>query len=399
MWRGFHKMSAERFEAMASFPSTFETNSPKGVLDLGVNPRNHKQSLFAVVEDDLFEPSFIQNILETALHTGYAPALLNQGDGKQEVGIVNNEVRQSQRCVIDSPAIAGGIWDAMKHLLPHPQDLPGPDFNSTSSSSSIDHTTTTTSVTPTESDGTGAEDKDKGTCKGGKWMWVPVCVNPRLRVLKYTAGDHFEVHQDGSYTYTMPTTTSPPPPPTTTTTTTTTTTILPTEREDEYNGLGVKGEEKEKGKGRDRTLRSFLTLQLYLSNGGGVDHIGGSTRFFIDYDAKKDIEKGKGTIKRKVKGKGNSGSCPCLSGHPLFGQPCFKHGQEQGQEQGQGQEQEDGQGQGQICEVRDVVPRSGRVLLFQHNIWHDGERVVSGMKIVLRSEVMYEYLFVPTSPS
>ena len=42
-----------------------------------------------------------------------------------------------------------------------------------------------------------------------------------------------------------------------------------------------------------------------------------------------------------------------------------------------------------LC-VHDVVPRAGRVLVFQHNIWHSGERVSDGTKYVLRSEIMYE---------
>lgn len=38
----------------------------------------------------------------------------------------------------------------------------------------------------------------------------------------------------------------------------------------------------------------------------------------------------------------------------------------------------------------DVVPRTGRVLLFQHrDLLHSGDDVVSGMKLTMRTDVMY----------
>lgn len=38
---------------------------------------------------------------------------------------------------------------------------------------------------------------------------------------------------------------------------------------------------------------------------------------------------------------------------------------------------------------REVVPRSGDALLFQHRQWHEGAVVTSSVKYVLRSDVMY----------
>ena len=38
----------------------------------------------------------------------------------------------------------------------------------------------------------------------------------------------------------------------------------------------------------------------------------------------------------------------------------------------------------------DVVPKSGRVLIFQHReLLHSGDDVVSGMKLTMRTDVMY----------
>lgn len=36
-----------------------------------------------------------------------------------------------------------------------------------------------------------------------------------------------------------------------------------------------------------------------------------------------------------------------------------------------------------------VRPRTGSALLFVHNLFHEGARVVSGRKYVMRSDVMY----------
>ena len=37
----------------------------------------------------------------------------------------------------------------------------------------------------------------------------------------------------------------------------------------------------------------------------------------------------------------------------------------------------------------EVVPRTGMGLLFQHGLWHEGSELRSGVKYVLRSDVMY----------
>lgn len=37
-----------------------------------------------------------------------------------------------------------------------------------------------------------------------------------------------------------------------------------------------------------------------------------------------------------------------------------------------------------------LIPQTGMVLLFQHNIWHEGEELVKGKKYIIRSDIMYE---------
>ncbi len=39
-----------------------------------------------------------------------------------------------------------------------------------------------------------------------------------------------------------------------------------------------------------------------------------------------------------------------------------------------------------ICEL---PPKEGQILLFDPDIWHDGDKVLSGEKYIIRTEVMY----------
>jgi len=238
MWRGYHKWPAEKFEELAAWPSTFPVDSPSGsvLVDGGAK--------YCMVWDGLFasEQSLLDAVLESAELAGYGPALLNQGDDKQEIGELNEAVRKGERAIFTSEELAGSIWRVLAPLMPTRDIVPGKRYAT----------------------------------------WRAVGVNPTLRVLKYKASDTFELHQDGSYSRTST------------------------------------SAEKQ---------RSFLTLQIYLNSGGGVDFTGGATRVF------------------------------CSTDEPVV--------------------------------VADVVPRAGRVLLFQHNIWHTGEAVSDGEKLVLRTEILF----------
>jgi WD40 repeat protein len=37
-----------------------------------------------------------------------------------------------------------------------------------------------------------------------------------------------------------------------------------------------------------------------------------------------------------------------------------------------------------------IAPQSGTLIVFDHSLWHDGERVTSGMKYIMRSDILYE---------
>ena len=41
-----------------------------------------------------------------------------------------------------------------------------------------------------------------------------------------------------------------------------------------------------------------------------------------------------------------------------------------------------------VAEVS-VVPKLGRVLVFDHDVWHTGDEVTDGVKLCVRTDVMY----------
>jgi 2OG-Fe(II) oxygenase superfamily len=265
MWRGYHKLGSDdaftRIAAAVPSSGAGAASSPAGPL-----PSACVDGKFAVVCDGAVDPAVCEEILARGEAAGYTDALLNTGDGRQEVGELNTQSRRSQRHTFHDTALAGRLWTLVCPWVPSADVVPGTRYHG---------------------------------------RWVACGVNPCLRILKYDRDDHFELHQDGSY-------------------------LAPAD--------GAQG---------SPATRSFLTLQVYLNTGGGQDFAGGATRFY-----------------------GNVSPGTLADGDVMAG----------------------------LC-VHDVVPRTGRVLVFQHNIWHSGERVSDGTKYVLRSEIMYEEVWGRQPPS
>merc|ERR1719473_1763583 len=133
---------------------------------------------------------------------GFEPALLNVG-----AQVLRTDVRKSGRCIVDDPRAAAELWRRLQHAVP--QELQ--------------------------------------VVKGGD-TWEAVGLNERLRILKYTPGDYFAPHKDGSYV------------------------------------RGLQGESCEVGKRDDQ---SFFTLMIYLNGGDSMK--GGETKFLNPYDQSQDV--------------------------------------------------------------------------------------------------------------
>ena len=246
----------ETFDKLSNIPSTFPVSSPPGEIHIA---GSDGELLFARVIDDAIPVSLCGSIVAAAELKGFEPALLNQGSGQQENGISMTNIRSSYRCIVDDILLSDKLWSIAQKHVPSRDIVPGKRY------------------------------------KG----WIATGVNPRVRILKYSPGERFEMHQDGSYRI-------------------------------------------ESNNGEEHEQQSFMTLQLYLNDGGGIEFTGGSTRFIEPLNPISSLSKDDSNLS-----------------------------------------------DGSIAKVHDVVPISGRLLLFQHNCWHEGEMVTSGIKYVLRSEIMY----------
>ena len=96
-----------------------------------------------------------RNLIDFSEQTGYEPALLNVG----AANILATDTRKSHRCMIDNCDLANALYERVKHLVP------------------------TTLF-------------ERGN--GGREMEA-VGLNERLRFLRYTSGDYFVQHMDGTY--------------------------------------------------------------------------------------------------------------------------------------------------------------------------------------------------------
>lgn len=303
MWRGYHKFqSDELFTRVAEAQPREQapTSSRAGLIEGIVD----KEPKWALVADDIVGEALCQEIMALALANGFTDALLNTGADRQEVGELNTSSRRGQRSTFHHPNLAARLWVLLEPLIPPLSTVPGTRY---------------------------------------KGRWTPAGVNPTLRVLQYSPGDHFELHQDGSYT------------------------IAPS--------------------GEDPGGRSFLTLQIYLNEGGGADFTGGSTRFFKDVAAILAASPSASSLALAPASASNSANSSATTVDNIGS--SSSNGAVACALAAEAAEADEARAKTAPGAVEDVVPRLGRVLLFQHNLWHCGERVSAGCKYVLRSEIMY----------
>jgi len=113
------------------------------------NERDRRKNKFAKILMNVFSPEECNDFIARAERSGFEPALVNTGGGRQEL---ITDVRQSDRCIMDDNSMAAEIFRRIKPYIP------------------------------------------------GEFMGCPIVgLNERLRFLKYNPGDYFKPHCDGSY--------------------------------------------------------------------------------------------------------------------------------------------------------------------------------------------------------
>ena len=161
-------------------------------------PSPRDASKLAIVVKNVFSQEECKAMIKDTECAGYDKALVNAGGGRQ---VLNTDYRKSSRCIVDSVEQAAEIWRRVKDYVP----------------ASWNH---------------------RGE------LWNVVGLNERLRFLRYSPGDFFSPHFDGTYQ-------------------------------------------------RENGDQSFITIQLYLNE----DFKGGATTFLdIDSDAVTAVQPKTGSV-------------------------------------------------------------------------------------------------------
>ncbi|ETW04977.1 hypothetical protein, variant [Aphanomyces invadans] len=108
-----------------------------------------ERQILALVLDNVLSPLECEALIRHSEITGYEPALLNIGYGRQ---VLRTDVRNNDRCIIDDVVAATILWERVQPYLP---------------------------------------DTYRGKPFAG--------VNERLRFLRYYPGQEFKPHYDGTY--------------------------------------------------------------------------------------------------------------------------------------------------------------------------------------------------------
>lgn len=116
-------------------------------------PGYENRKPFVGTIDNVLSAKECEDLISFSESKGYVPAMINAGAGRE---ISDPEIRNSYRCMIDSPTLAASIFSRIKHLLPQEWAL-----------------------------------QDS--------MFDIVGLNERLRFLRYDPGQKFLVHMDGNF--------------------------------------------------------------------------------------------------------------------------------------------------------------------------------------------------------
>lgn len=223
------------------------------------------KGLYAVILDNVLTPEECTTLTaaaEASAPKGWERAMVNIGGGQQAM---YTDTRNCGRIIWDSRDVVSRIWRRIEHL-PEVQEI-----------------TRLEKVPKIFGNGPARFDE----------VWNFTRANERMRFLKYTGGEYFRPHCDGSY------------------------------------------------ETPDRTERSYFTLHLYLNN--------------AEVFSKEEAE---------------TTGIPSTDSALVGGATTF-HSYN-------------------MKDKLDVLPKAGRILLFQHrDLIHSGDDVVSGVKYTMRTDLMY----------
>jgi len=112
-------------------------------------PQSSDANKVAFTLENVFSKEECRELVVKTEERGYIPALVNVGGGQE---VVMQDVRNNDRCIIDDVGLATTIFERVKHTIPQ-------------------------------------------VFKGRQ----VISLNERLRFLRYTVGQKFEPHMDGTY--------------------------------------------------------------------------------------------------------------------------------------------------------------------------------------------------------
>lgn len=138
-------------------------------IDFTKTPLPEYKELYAVILDNVLTKSECEDLIRaTEARTGgqWEPAMVNVGGGRQKL---ITDTRNCGRIIWDDRNVVAKIWDRVKESLPEIHSLKG-----------MPHVT------------------GYGPVKRGETL-VMTRLNERMRFLKYTEGQYFRHHCDGSY--------------------------------------------------------------------------------------------------------------------------------------------------------------------------------------------------------
>ncbi|KAI5783023.1 hypothetical protein FPQ18DRAFT_358659 [Pyronema domesticum] len=203
-----------------TLPPALPPNAQKHLLPITL-PQG---SCFALIIDNFLTPAECTSLLSAAEAKGpWELAMVNIGYGRQKV---LTDVRNCERIIFDTEEISEQLFERLKPTL---------------SEFEIDH------IGPRESEKGKRWTGLRSACTGEEWRMTRL--NERLRFLKYSEGEYFRPHTDGTY----------------------------------HTPSGSE--------------RSFLTFHVYLGP-NGEDCKGGATRFFFrdNEDSWNDVEPVQGRV-------------------------------------------------------------------------------------------------------